>query len=67
MDDSINSYTYVYFSLAYYLTTKYNKGKRELIMHRDVTLVAKKSSSKLKYLKLKERKYKTAKEVGILF
>ena len=56
MDDSINSYTYVYFSLAYYLTTKYNKGKRELIMHRDVTLVAKKSSSKLKYLKLKERK-----------
>ena len=36
-------------------------------MHRDVTLVAKKSSNKLKYLKLKERKRKTAKEVVILY
>ena len=31
-------------------------------MHRDVTLVAIKSSNKLKYLKLEERKLKTAKE-----
>ena len=36
-------------------------------MHRDVTLVTKKTSSKLKYLKLKERKRKTAKEVVIQF
>ena len=49
------------------LITKYNKGKRELIMHRDVTLVAIKSSNKLKYLKLEERKLKTAKEVVIQF
>ena len=42
-------------------------GIRELIMHRDVTLVARKSSNKLKYLKLKERKLKTAKEVVIQF
>ena len=41
---------------------KYNKGKRELIMHRDVKLVAVKSSNKLKYLKLEERKLKTAKK-----
>ena len=34
-------------------------------MHRDVTLVAIKSSNKLKYLKLEERKLKTAKEVVI--
>ena len=32
-------------------------------MHRDVTLVAIKSSNKLKYLKLEDRKLKTAKEV----
>ena len=32
-------------------------------MHRDVTLVAIKSSNKLKYLKLEERKLKAAKEV----
>ena len=46
------------FILAWPITlmTKYNKGKRELIMHRDITLVAKKSLNKLKYLKLKERK-----------
>ena len=31
-------------------------------MHRDVTLVAIKSSNKLKYLKLEERKLKTAKK-----
>ena len=36
-------------------------------MHRDVTLVAIKSSNKLKYLKLEERKLKTAKEVVIQF
>ena len=36
-------------------------------MHRDVTLVAIKSSNKLKYRKLKERKLKTAKEVVIQF
>ena len=66
MDGSINSYTRVYFNMAYYLT-KYNKGKRELIMHRDVTLVAIKRSNKLKYLKLEERKLKTAKEVVIQF
>ena len=35
-------------------------------MHRDVTLIARKSSNKLKYLKL-ERKLKTAKEVVIQF
>ena len=34
-------------------------------MHRDVTLVAKKRSNKLTYLKLEERKLKTAKEVVI--
>ena len=39
---------------------------KKIIMHRDVTLVAKKSSNKLKYLKLKQRKQKTAKEVVIL-
>ena len=31
-------------------------------MHRDVTLVAIKSSNKLKYLTLEERKLKTAKD-----
>ena len=36
-------------------------------MHRDVTLVAIKSSNKLKYLKLEERKLKTAKKVVIQF
>ena len=36
-------------------------------MHRDVTLVAIKSSNKLKYLKLEERKLKTAEEVVIQF
>ena len=36
-------------------------------MHRDVTLVAIKSSNKLKYLKLKERKLKTVKEVVVRF
>ena len=36
-------------------------------MHRDVTLVAIKSSNKLKYLTLEERKIKTAKEVVIQF
>ena len=36
-------------------------------MHRDVTLVAKKRSNKLKYLKLEDRKLKTAKEVVIQF
>ena len=36
-------------------------------MHHDVTLVAIKSSNKLKYLKLKGRKLKTAKEVVIQF
>ena len=36
-------------------------------MHRDVTLVARKSSNKLKYLKLKERKLKTTKEIVIQF
>ena len=36
-------------------------------MHRDVTLVAIKSSNELKYLKLKERELKTAKEVVIQF
>ena len=66
MDGSINSYTRAYFNMAYYLT-KYKKGKRELIMHRDVTLVSIKSSNKLKYLKLEERKLKTAKEVVIQF
>ena len=34
-------------------------------MHRDVTLVAIKSSNKLKYLKLEKRKSETAKEVVI--
>ena len=47
--------------------TKCNKGKRELIMHRDVTLVAIKNSNKLKYLMLDERKLKTAKDVVIQF
>ena len=32
-------------------------------MHRDVTLVARKSSNKLTYLTLEERKLKTAKEL----
>ena len=36
-------------------------------MHCDVTLVAKKRSDKLKYLKVEERKLKTAKEVVIQF
>ena len=36
-------------------------------MHRDVTLVAKKRSNKLKYLKVEEKKLKTAKEVVIQF
>ena len=47
--------------------TKYYKVKRKLIMHRDVTLFAKEfeNSNKLKYLKLQERKWKTAKEVSI--
>ena len=36
-------------------------------MHRDVTLVAIKSSNKLKYLKLEERILKTVKEVVIQF
>ena len=36
-------------------------------MHRDVTLVATKSSNKREYFKLKERKRKTAKEVVTLF
>ena len=36
-------------------------------MHRDVTLVAIKSSNKLKYLKLEKRKLKIAKEVVIQF
>ena len=66
MDGSINSYTRVYFNMAYFLNNQINKGKRELIMHRDVTLVAIKSSNKLKYLTLEERKY-TAKEVVIQF
>ena len=36
-------------------------------MHRDITLAAKKCLNKLKYLKLQERKLKTAKEVVIKF
>ena len=36
-------------------------------MHRDVTLVAKKRSNKLRYLKVEERKLKTGKEVVIQF
>ena len=36
-------------------------------MHCDVTLLAKKRSNKLTYLKLEERKLKTAKEVVIQF
>ena len=36
-------------------------------MHHDVTLVAKKRSNKLKYLKLEERKLKTGKKVVIQF
>ena len=67
MDGSISSYTRVYFNMAYYLNNQINKGERELIMHRDVTLVAIKSSNKLKYLTLEERKLKTAKEVVIQF
>ena len=67
MDGSINSYTRVYFNMAYFLNNQINKGKRELIMHRDVTLVAIKSSNKLKYLTLEERKLNTAKEVVIQF
>ena len=67
MDGSINSYTRVYFNMAYFLINQINKGKRELIMHRDVTLVAIKSSNKLKYLTLEERKLNTAKEVVIQF
>ena len=67
MDGSINSYTRVYFNMVYFLNNQINKGKRELIMHRDVTLVAIKSSNKLKYLTLEERKLNTAKEVVIQF
>ena len=67
MDGSINSYTRVYFNMAYFLNNQINKGKRELIMHRDVTLVAIKSSNKLKYLTLEERKLNTAKEIVIQF
>ena len=67
MDGSINSYTRVYFNMAYFLNNQINKGKRELIMHRDVTLVAIKSSNKLKYLTLEERKLNTANEVVIQF
>ena len=52
MDGSINSYTRVYFNMAYYLNNQIYKGKRELIMHCDVTLVAIKSSNKLKYPKI---------------
>ena len=36
-------------------------------MHRDVTLAARKSSNKLTYLTLEERKLKTAKDVVIQF
>ena len=36
-------------------------------MHHDITLVAIKSSNKLKFLKLEERKLKTAKEVVMQF
>ena len=36
-------------------------------MHHDVTLLAIKSSNKLKYLKLEEMKIKTTKEVVIQF
>ena len=36
-------------------------------MHHDITMVAIESSHKLKYLKLKERKLKTAKEVVVQF
>ena len=67
MDGNINSYTRVYFNMAYFLNNQINKGKRELIMHRHVTLVAIKSSNKLKYLTLEERKLNTAKEVVIQF
>ena len=67
MDRSINSYTRVYFNMAYFLNNQINKGKRELIMHRDVTLLVIKSSNKLKYLTLEERKLNTAKEVVIRF
>ena len=67
MDGSIHSYTRIYFNMAYYLNNQINKGKRELIMHRDITLVAIKSSNQLKYLTLEERKLKTAKEVVIQF
>ena len=68
MDGSINSYTRVYFNMAYFLNNQINKGKRVLIiMHRDVTLVAIKSSNKLKYLTLEERKLNTANEVVIQF
>ena len=67
MDGSINSYTRVYFNMAYFLNNQIKKCKRELIMHRDVTLVAIKSSNKLKYLTLEERKLNTAKEVVIQF
>ena len=67
MDGSINSYTRVYFNMAYFLNNQINKGKRELIMHRHVTLVGIKSSNKLKYLTLEERKLNTAKEVVIQF
>ena len=42
-------------------------GKRKLIMHRDVTLVARKGSNKLTYLTLEKRKLKTAKEVVTQF
>ena len=36
-------------------------------MHRDITLPAKKSSNKLKYFKLEERKGKNAKQAFIPF
>ena len=48
----------------------YNMNFRKVIMHRDVTLLATKSSNKLKYLKLKERKnckrsfYTAAKDIS---
>ena len=44
-----------------------NKVKRGLIMHRNVALLAMKSSNKLKYLTLEGRKWKTAEEDGTQF
>ena len=44
-----------------------NKTKRELIMHRNVPLLAVKSPNKLKYLTLEGRKWKTAEEVDTQF